>query len=80
MKWIATQSTDPETGQTVPLFHPRRQSWDDHFQWSPGGTGELLGRNPVGRATIQCLKINDPDMIKLRRLLNELGLFDEVRG
>ena len=72
MKWTASQSTDPVSGTTVALFHPRRQSWDEHFQWAADGTGELLGRTAVGRATIECLKINAPDMVKLRMLLFEL--------
>lgn len=26
-------AVDPETGRNVPLFHPRRQRWRDHFRW-----------------------------------------------
>ena len=26
-------SIDPETGQLTPLFHPRRDRWDDHYQF-----------------------------------------------
>lgn len=79
-KWTATESADPATGEPASLFHPRRQSWDQHFEWAPGGTGELLGRTATGRATIQCLRINDADMIELRRLLIELGLFADARN
>jgi hypothetical protein len=78
-KWTATMWADPETGESAPLFHPRRQSWDEHFEWVPGGSGELLGRTATGRATIQCLRINDADMIELRRLLIELGLFADAK-
>ena len=28
----AITAPDPETGETVPLFNPRRQSWSDHFR------------------------------------------------
>src|SRR5437763_5634289 len=24
---------DPQTGRTIPLFHPRRQRWGEHFRW-----------------------------------------------
>jgi hypothetical protein len=24
---------DPQTNDVTELFHPRRQSWDDHFEW-----------------------------------------------
>src|SRR5260370_29885952 len=28
-----TTATDPATRNVVPLFHPRRQNWSDHFGW-----------------------------------------------
>lgn len=40
---------DPETGQRVPLFHPRRDSWQEHFSWN--GLF-LVGLTARGRATI----------------------------
>jgi hypothetical protein len=27
------QVTDPLTGVEVPIFHPRRDRWADHFVW-----------------------------------------------
>jgi hypothetical protein len=57
---------DPETNAIVTLFHPRRQSWADHFEYD----GPLLvGRTPSGRATIRVLAINDPARVELRREL-----------
>ncbi len=35
-------SVDPETGDLVPLFHPRRDNWDDHFGFR-GGEVESRG-------------------------------------
>jgi hypothetical protein len=74
-KWTAADGTDPETVETAPLFHPRRDVWGDHFEWSVTRPGELIGKTPTGRVTILGLRINDPDMIELRVLLAELGLF-----
>ena len=76
-KWTAAESADPDSGEMVPLFDPRRQIWAEHFEWPATQTGELIGKSPTGRATIQALRINDADMIELRLLLMELGLFDE---
>jgi 5-methylcytosine-specific restriction endonuclease McrA len=39
---------DSRTRQTVPLFHPRRQQWKEHFKWRGAF---LLGLTPCGRAT-----------------------------
>ena len=63
---------DPETDTLVPLFHPRRDSWDEHFAWD----GPLLrGKTPVGRATIEVLRINSLTRVQHRRLLMAAKLF-----
>ena len=79
-KWNEVEAADPDTGAVVRFFHPRRDAWADHFVWSADRPGELVGRTPAGRATIAGLRLNDPDMIELRVLLAELGLFPEAGG
>jgi hypothetical protein len=64
-------SIDTETGNIVPLFHPRRDRWTDHFQFS-GGRIEPL--TPVGRATVFLLRMNAPDRIEEREQLLAGGL------
>lgn len=62
---------DPLTGKITRLFHPRRDAWDKHFEWN----GVLLvGRSPIGRTTIDVLRINHPRMVQLRRVLREEGV------
>ena len=73
-KWNTDEGRDPETSETVPLFHPRRDVWVDHFEWSLACHGELVGRTAQDRATIAALRINDADMIALRVFLAELGV------
>lgn len=63
---------DPFTGQTTPLFHPRQQEWADHFMWSGEGT-EIIGISPQGRATVGALKMNDPHIVRSRRLWVSVG-------
>lgn len=41
-------SIDPETGEVIPLFNPRRQSWTSHFAMNGA---EIVGLTPTGRAT-----------------------------
>ena len=57
---------DPETKSLVPLFHPRQQTWDDHFEWNGA---ELRGRTAIGRATVAVLAINLPENVELREAL-----------
>ena len=54
---------DPETNQVTELFHPRRQRWEDHFQWR--GI-YVVGRTAIGRTTIRVLRMNSEDQLALR--------------
>ena len=54
---------DPETNLVTSLFHPRRQRWDEHFEWR--GI-HLAGRSAVGRTTIRVLGMNSEDQLALR--------------
>lgn len=61
---------DQKSGTVVPLFHPRRQLWADHFEFD----GEWIrGKTPTGRATVQVLGMNDPRRRQLRTLILRLG-------
>jgi hypothetical protein len=54
---------DPETGRMIPLFHPRRQRWDDHFRWQGP---RVIGLTATGRATIAALQLNRPAIVAIR--------------
>ncbi len=63
---------DPDSIETiVPLFHPRRDDWDDHFVWDGA---LLLGKTAVGKATIHVLAINSAERQELRETLLEEGV------
>lgn len=64
---------DPESGNIVRLFDPRRQNWRRHFQWDGP---EVDGKTQVGRATIRVLGINHPGRVALRRTLIDVDTFD----
>jgi hypothetical protein len=60
----------PGSGDIVPLFNPRTDAWDEHFVWE----GPLLrGKTPVGSATVDLLRINQPERVDHRRMLMDLG-------
>jgi len=54
------------------LFNPRRHKWTHHFRYTGG---ELIGRTAIRRTTVEVLRINTPNLIALRELLVEDGLF-----
>lgn len=62
---------DPLSAQIVRLFHPRKNSWTEHFAWHGA---RLRGLTPIGRATIAVLKINRPDALLVRIALLEEGV------
>lgn len=78
-KWAHTNGCDPLSGEAVPLFHPRQESWPDHFQWSVREVGVLEGKTACGRATLEQLHIKDADMVAIRHLLANAGWFTEIR-
>jgi hypothetical protein len=68
-------SVDPATEQKTGLFNPRTDTWSEHFRW----TGAFLqGLTPVGRATVELLRINSHDRVDLRQSLIAEGLFPPV--
>ena len=67
-KYNKTRALDPATRKLVPLFHPRRDNWHEHFAWSPDQL-QIIGLTPTGRATISELDLNREGVIRLRLLL-----------
>ena len=61
---------DPETGQLVPLFHPRRGQWADHFSWDDV---YVVGQTAVGRTTVALLGMNNWQRVELRENLRRQG-------
>jgi hypothetical protein len=71
-KYNHTDGRDPATGCMAPLFDPRRQRWSDHFAWN-GEATLIVGLSPTGRATVESLHLNRPEVVNLRRVLAEAG-------
>lgn len=65
-------ASDPLTGEMVSLFHPQLQVWTDHFAWSEDAT-EIVALTPIGRATSVTLRMNRPQMIRVRRMWVKMG-------
>jgi hypothetical protein len=57
---------DPMSGESVALFHPIRDAWEEHFEWEDGAT-LVAGRTAAGRAMVEALQMNRPAMVALRR-------------
>ena len=71
-KYNFTDAIDPATGQRVLLFNPRLDDWQAHFFWNEDFT-QVLGQTAIGRATIERLKLNRPELRHIRRVLFLIG-------
>ena len=67
-----TSGLDAVTGKLTRLFNPRRHKWSYHFRYEGG---VLVGRTAIGRTTVEVLRINLPNLVALREVLMEDGLF-----
>ena len=72
-KGASQTAVDPETGEDVPLFHPRKDRWNEHFAWQDEQT-RIVGLTPTGRATVAKLRMNRAQMVRLRGLWRKLGV------
>ena len=66
---------DPEAGCPVPLFHPRTDSWFDHFRFNDA---RIEGVTGTGRATVRLLQMNALRRVQLRARFLAAGLHREM--
>ena len=59
---------DSLTNEIVPLFHPRREEWHDHFRYEEAN---IQGVTPTGRVTVYVLNMNEDNRLRLRYRLLE---------
>jgi len=76
-KWTYVEAFDPVSGQMVPLFHPRKDRWNDHFDWLDDFT-RVIAKTAVGRVTIERLQLNRDQLIELRSLLRMAGVHPQA--
>jgi hypothetical protein len=67
-KYDKVVAPDPVSGETVPLYHPRRDHWESLFAWSDDFR-LIVGLTPSGRATVTTRLLNRDGVVNLRRLL-----------
>ncbi|MBD2494583.1 HNH endonuclease [Nostoc sp. FACHB-280] len=63
---------DPQSGETVALFHPQEQVWQEHFAWDESRT-QMNGLTAIGRATIEALQMNRKALVRARAMWVKLG-------
>lgn len=74
LKWIHTRGPDPETGEQVELFDPRKHIWSEHLAWSSTEPTRIQPRTAIGRATVAFLELNGTRRVEIRGWLASLGV------
>ena len=64
---------DPITNLFCPLYNPRLDKWDIHFQWNEDKL-RLIGKTATGRATIELLRLNRKGVVNQRSLLKLIDM------
>ena len=64
-KGLRITARDPDSGEEVPLFHPRRHTWKEHFIWSNDRLN-IKGITSIDRATVETLELNRDRAIRIR--------------
>lgn len=63
-----TEGFDIVSQENSRLFNPREDDWNDHFVWAKNYT-IIVGLTPVGRATVETLKLNRKGLVNQRKAL-----------
>jgi hypothetical protein len=67
-----TEAVDPQTGEKVAFFNPRRDAWSEHFRFQ---NYEIEALTSIGRATAAALNLNHPRRILIRQAEALFDLF-----
>lgn len=76
-KYDKTSGVDPYHQTEGRLFHPRSDLWEDHFEWSED-YAQVIGRTPIGRATVATLKLNRSGLVNARHVFILVGLHPPI--
>jgi hypothetical protein len=66
------EAFDHESRANVSLYHPRFDSWNDHFAFVGF---EVTAKTDIGRATLQALDFNHERRMRIREVESVFGLF-----
>lgn len=71
-KSVQKESVDSETNEKVPLFNPRTDDWNEHFEWE---NEKINGKTACGRTTVSALKLKNEIILPVRKRWISAGWF-----
>jgi hypothetical protein len=79
LKWKKTMVFDPISQVNVPIFNPRLDVWERHFQWS-GNYLSIIGISATGRAMVSELQLIRKKLIRYRKEMFDIGYHPPLLG
>ena len=72
LAWACPSCNLHKSDRVEGFFNPRTDDWSDHFEWDEYA---LVGKTPLGRATIEGFHLNDERRQKIRQAEQLFGFF-----
>ncbi|MFM7406688.1 MAG: HNH endonuclease [Cuspidothrix sp.] len=66
-------SIDPDSGDTVRLYNPRKDIWQEHFILN-SQSGMIEPLTAIGRVTVQLLRMNRVEYLPVRKIIASLNI------
>ena len=76
-KHAKTHHVDPQTNVKTAIFNPRKQIWNEHFEFSEDET-EIIGKTACGRATVMALRLNFEQAVSARKIWVSVGWYPPI--
>ena len=76
-KHAKTRHVDPQTNIETAIFNPRKQIWNEHFEFSEDGI-EIIGKTACGRATVIALRLNFEQAVSARKIWVSVGWYPRM--
>lgn len=73
-KHAKTYAVDPQNNSETAIFNPRKQVWNEHFEFSENKT-EISGKTACGRATVIALRLNLEQAVNARKVWVSAGWY-----
>jgi hypothetical protein len=70
-------SVTSATGALVRFYDPRKDRWNEHFQWNDGRIEPLT---EIGEVTARLLEFNHPERVIFREFLMETGRYPTIEA
>ena len=78
-KHAKTHAVDPQTNVKTAIFNPRKQIWNEHFDFNKDNA-EIIGKTACGRTTVVALRLNFEQSVFARKIWMSVGWYPPINS